>query len=64
MVFERVQPKLAVYTHVMRIGNSAPSVDQSVLEMRQTYQGPLQVGEDLMCFLIGDGAVVTCPGAP
>jgi ribonuclease Z len=64
VVFERAQPKLAVYTHLTRIGNPAPSIDEIVSETRQTYRGPLQVGEDSMCFLIGAGAVVACPRAP
>src|SRR5258707_9432392 len=46
------RPKLAVYTQLTRIGNPtlpAPSIEDIVSETRQTYQGPLQVGEDLMC---------------
>jgi ribonuclease Z len=67
MVFERARPKLAVYTQLTRIGNPtlpAPSIEDIVSETRQTYQGPLQVGEDLMCFVIGDGGVAVYSRAP
>ena len=30
-----------------------PTLDDMVAETRQTYDGPLQFGEDLMCFEIG-----------
>jgi ribonuclease Z len=36
----------------------APTVDDLVAETRQTYGGPLQVGEDLMQFEIGDHVTV------
>ena len=36
----------------------APTVDDLVAETRQTYGGPLQVGEDLMQFEIGDDVTV------
>jgi ribonuclease Z len=57
VVFERAAPKLAVYTHYVLL--SAPNVPavtvEEVVEMtRETYSGPLQAGEDLMRFEIGD----------
>jgi len=30
------------------------TLDEIVAETRQTYDGPSQIGEDLMCFEIGD----------
>jgi ribonuclease Z len=51
MVFERARPKLAAYTHVATLANpqvSPASPADLVAETRQTYSGPLEVGEDLM----------------
>ncbi len=46
-VFGRVKPRLAVYSHY----NTA---DDLVAQTRQTYSGPLEVGEDLMAVEIGE----------
>ena len=35
-----------------------PTFDEVVAETRQTYDGPLEVGEDLMSFEIGDTVTV------
>ena len=55
-LFERVKPKLAVYTHVIMLGPAASGVTvPELIDMtRQTYKGPLEVGEDLMAITIGD----------
>jgi hypothetical protein len=56
LVFERAHPKLAVYTHIVRMSSPiipVPSLADIVAETRQTYRGPLVVGEDLMTFSIG-----------
>jgi ribonuclease Z len=56
-VFARTQPKLAVYTHLVFLTNKrvAPATMADLIaETRQTYSGPLQVGEDLMSFEIGE----------
>jgi ribonuclease Z len=56
-VFERTKPKLAAYTHIVLLGSDAvppPTVDDIVAETRQTYSGPLAVGEDLMTFDVGE----------
>ena len=55
-LFERVKPKLAVYTHVIMLGPAATGVTvPELIEMtRQAYKGPLEVGEDLMSITIGD----------
>jgi ribonuclease Z len=63
-VFSRAAPKLAVYTHVTllaRPGVEALRPDELVAQTRETYQGPLVVGEDLMAFDIGDTGVKTVP---
>ena len=36
------------------IADGAHGLDNLVAEVRQTYDGPLEVGEDLMSFEIGD----------
>jgi ribonuclease Z len=57
IVFARTRPKLAVYTHLVFLASKEvppATVTDLVAETRQTYSGPLQVGEDLMCFEIGD----------
>jgi ribonuclease Z len=62
LVFTRAHPKLAVYTHIVRLSNATtpePTLADIVSETRQTYKGPLVVGEDLMTFdLGGDGVAV------
>lgn len=55
-VFDRVKPRLAVYSHIILLGPAASAVTlQDLVAMtRQTYNGPLEVGEDLMTIGIGD----------
>ena len=62
-LFERVKPKMAVYTHVIMLGPAATGVTvPELIEMtRQTYKGPLEVGEDLMTITIGDRVDVQRP---
>jgi ribonuclease Z len=60
-VFTETKPKLAAYTHLVFIASEKvppPTVDDLISETRQTYSGPLQVGEDLMQFEIGDDITV------
>jgi ribonuclease Z len=55
-VFARSRPKLAVYTHLVFLASREvpPATTADVLaETRQSYEGPLQIGEDLMSFEIG-----------
>ena len=57
MVFSQAKPKMAVYTHIVLQSNEKipePTLDEVVAETRQTYSGPLTVGEDLMSFEIAD----------
>jgi ribonuclease Z len=61
MVFSRTKPKLAVYTHLVFLasGQVPPAtVTDLVAQTRQTYGGPLQVGEDLMSFEVGEAVHV------
>lgn len=54
-IFKRVQPRLAVFTHVLPFNATAKDIIPSV---RKTYQGPVEVGEDLMVINIGDEVTV------
>lgn len=56
-IFTRTHPKLAAYTHIGILGTPVPTVADIIYETRKTYQGPLEVGEDLMSFDIGKEAV-------
>jgi ribonuclease Z len=47
-VFQRVQPKLAVFSHF----NVMPSATLALV--RQSYAGPVEFGEDLMTIEVGD----------
>lgn len=56
-IFARTRPRLAVYSHVVLLTTDpafpAPSVTELVPRTRSTYDGPLEVGEDLMAIEIG-----------
>ena len=59
-VFHLAQPKLAVYTHLVlltRPGIPAVTPEELVAQTRETYGGPLAVGEDLMTFKVGKAGV-------
>jgi ribonuclease Z len=61
LVFAQARPKLAVFTHLVRLGSDRvplTEIDAIVRETRQTYEGPLEVGEDLMSFEIGETITV------
>jgi ribonuclease Z len=61
LVFSQARPRMAVYTHVVLLSNEKfpePTLDEVVAETRQTYDGPLTVGEDLMSFEIADTITV------
>jgi ribonuclease Z len=61
LVFRQTRPKLAVYTHVVMLSSEkvpASQIGEIVSETRQTYDGPLLVGEDLMSFEIGETITV------
>jgi ribonuclease Z len=60
-VFARAKPKLAAYTHLVLLAGkdvAAPSIEDLIAETRETYGGPLVVGEDLVCFEISDEVLV------
>ncbi len=50
-MFSLAKPKLAVYSHLVFLASDKvprATVDDIVAGTRETYDGPLQVGEDLM----------------
>jgi ribonuclease Z len=56
-IFTEAAPKMAAYTHILRLGSSdypPPSLDELAARTRETYDGPLTIGEDLLRFVIGD----------
>jgi ribonuclease Z len=61
MVFSQTKPKLAAYTHLVLLANEtilAPTISDLIAETRATYNGPLEVGEDLMQFEIDENVKV------
>jgi ribonuclease Z len=54
-VFNQVRPKLAVFSHIVLRGATA---DDALRTTRLTYAGPLQLGEDLMRFHVGDEVTI------
>ena len=60
-VFAQTKPKLAAFTHVVQLASKEvppPTLDELVAEVRRSYDGRLEVGEDLMSFDIGDTVTV------
>jgi ribonuclease Z len=56
-VFAQTKPKLAAYTHLVMLASETikpPTTEELIAATRETYAGPLQVGEDLMSFEIGE----------
>ena len=57
-VFARVKPRLAVYSHVVLVTTDPAFTEPTSTEVlkltRKTYDGPLEMGEDLMTIDIGD----------
>jgi len=63
-VFALTKPKLAAFTHIVQLGSdkiAPPTVGDMLAETRETYDGPLVAGEDLMAFEIGDTVTVRRP---
>ena len=54
-LFNEVHPKLAVFSHIVLRG---VPVEEARRRTRLTYSGPLQLGEDLMRFHVGDSVTV------
>jgi ribonuclease Z len=56
--FSKIRPKLAVYSHFSLFGTPEPTMDELITRTRRTYQGPLEVGEDLLAISIGESIAV------
>jgi ribonuclease Z len=54
-LFNEVHPRLAVFSHIVMRG---VTVDDMMRTTRLTYSGPLQLGEDLMRFHVGDSVTI------
>jgi ribonuclease Z len=54
-IFNRVQPRLAVYSHIIPVTATAKDL---IPPTQRTYKGPLEVGEDLMSIEIGEKVTV------
>jgi ribonuclease Z len=59
-VFARTKPRLAVYSHIVQ---PTAASDDLISGTRKTYDGPLEVGEDLMVIEIGKDVVVRRPSS-
>ena len=60
-VFAQARPRLAAYTHFVLLASEQvppPTLDDVLAETRQVYDGPLELGEDLMTFEIGETTAV------
>jgi ribonuclease Z len=51
-VFAAVKPKLAVYSHIVRIYGYP--TDEILPRTKEKYPGRVMLGEDLMSFTVGD----------
>lgn len=61
IVFSKVAPELAVYTHITIPNSQAVAeapLSSLISRTRTNYEGPLIVGEDLMSFIISDTVTV------
>jgi len=56
--FSKIRPKLAVYSHFSLFGTPEPTMEELISRTRKTYQGPLEIGEDLMAISIGDSIAI------
>jgi len=60
-VFAQTKPRMAAFTHLVMLASDtvrAPSVEELIAATRETYSGPLIVGEDLMSFEIDERIAV------
>jgi len=63
-VFSTAKPRLAVYAHISAAGGAGPTAPQPIdyiTATRETYNGPLEFGEDLMTINISETVTVTRP---
>ena len=62
-VFEQINPKLAVYSHIVLLTADPsippPAINDLIIRTKKIYSGALQVGEDLLSIEIGDNVKVS-----
>jgi ribonuclease Z len=62
-VFEQIQPKLAVYSHIVLLTADPsippPTINDLTIRTQKTYKGALRVGEDLLSIEIDDKVKVS-----
>jgi ribonuclease Z len=67
-VFERIKPRLAVYSHVVLVTTDPAFTEPTCADVlkltRETYDGSLEMGEDLMTIAIGDKVDVRRVASP
>ncbi|MFE5427408.1 MBL fold metallo-hydrolase [Peribacillus simplex] len=61
-VFSQIQPKLAVYSHIVLLGGLTEEKANLLERTKKTYDGTVIVGEDLLSIEIGDKVQVEQPG--
>lgn len=67
VIFKRTKPRLAAYTHIVLLARGEVSrltPEELAAQTRETYDGPLAVGEDLMTFDIGKDKVTVTRRMP
>ncbi|MDF9760919.1 ribonuclease Z [Peribacillus simplex] len=60
-VFSQIQPKLAVYSHIVLLGGLTEEKANLPGRTKETYEGTVVVGEDLLSIEIGDKVQVLHP---
>lgn len=63
-IFSTAKPRLAVYSHISTAGGTgaaAPQPPDFIAATRESYNGPLEMGEDLMTINIGETVNVERP---
>lgn len=66
-VFAQAKPKLAAYTHLVFLGTDKvpeATLDDVLAQTRESYSGPLEIGEDLTSFEIGETVTVRHSAQP
>jgi ribonuclease Z len=64
-IFERAKPKLAAFTHLVFLASEQTppaTVDDLIAQTRETYTGPLEIGQDLMSFEVRETVHARRPG--
>ncbi|WP_157863311.1 MBL fold metallo-hydrolase [Bradyrhizobium tropiciagri] len=60
-MFAQARPRMAALTHLVMLASdtvAAPTIDELITATRETYAGPLVIGEDLMSFEIGESVTI------